>query len=121
MDGDGTVGGTGSSDGDRARDPGLQPERTSLAWRRTGLALTTVAIALLRISVTRDAAVVGALSAALAVIALGALIEGSVGHGQRRRWFEADRTRTGLPFVARATVVTAVGVSAIGLLLVVTT
>lgn len=48
-----------------SRDPGLQPERTRLAWRRTMLAITAVALLTVRLSLSR-----GALGAGLAALAL---------------------------------------------------
>lgn len=48
-----------------SRDPGLQPERTALAWQRTGLALLVAALV-----VVRDGLVTGG-PAGLPVVGLG--------------------------------------------------
>ncbi|MEU8298112.1 DUF202 domain-containing protein [Micromonospora sp. NPDC048909] len=53
-------------------DPGLQPERTRLAWRRTGLSVTVVTVLALRIALASD--VDGALLAALTVLTSGGLL-----------------------------------------------
>jgi uncharacterized membrane protein YidH (DUF202 family) len=81
------------------RDPGLQSERTRLAWRRTALALTVVAVLALRLTLAGGGT--GALLAAAVVLlwagALVALGERAAGRGPIR----AD-TRA-LPLVALAT------------------
>lgn len=102
-------------------DPGLQPERTSLAWRRTGLAAATATAAMVRVAVLRDAPLVAALCAGVFVISLGAFLEGSAHSGARRRWFEDDAQLAGLSLIARATVVAVATLAAAGILLVVTT
>ncbi|MFI7292378.1 DUF202 domain-containing protein [Streptomyces sp. NPDC050121] len=48
------------------RDPGLQPERTRLAWRRTTLASTVVAVLALKAALHDGASVPGILAGALA-------------------------------------------------------
>ncbi|MER7268616.1 DUF202 domain-containing protein [Micromonospora carbonacea] len=48
-----------------AGDPGLQPERTRLAWRRSLLALTAVTVLTVRLALTGDAT--GAVLAGAAV------------------------------------------------------
>ncbi|MFD7226410.1 DUF202 domain-containing protein [Streptomyces sp. NPDC059892] len=61
--------GGGAADGAPVRDPGLQPERTRLAWRRTTLSCTVVAVL-----AARQAIHGGATAAGLAGAALSALV-----------------------------------------------
>jgi hypothetical protein len=55
-----------------SRDPGLQPERTRLAWRRTLLAVTAVALLTVRLALTGGPG--GAALAAVAIIGWGAIV-----------------------------------------------
>lgn len=51
------------------RDPGVQPERTRLAWRRTTLAFVVASVLLIRGVITQDGG-----PAAFAVAAVAALV-----------------------------------------------
>ncbi|MDG4767335.1 DUF202 domain-containing protein [Solwaraspora sp. WMMD406] len=59
-------------------DPGLQPERTRLAWRRSALALTLVVLLAVRFAVERGGPAM--IAGLLAVIGWAGLI----GYGYRR-------------------------------------
>ncbi|MEJ6550308.1 DUF202 domain-containing protein [Corynebacterium sp. USCH3] len=63
-------------------DPGLQPERTSMAWARTSLAYLVAAAMTLR-WVPHHGAAVGIVTAGLTLVALG------IYAGQRRRYRDA--------------------------------
>jgi uncharacterized membrane protein YidH (DUF202 family) len=99
-------------------DPGLQPERTSLAWARTGLSSTAAALVLARVAVLRDAPALAALCACMAVVAVGAAIEGTHHNAARRRRFEGEADARGLSSVARAAVAVVVALAAAGTVLV---
>ncbi|WP_051731856.1 DUF202 domain-containing protein [Kitasatospora phosalacinea] len=62
------------------RDPGLQPERTLLAWSRTALVLAADALLVLRTGYVRGQPGLAALGGVLAVAAVGLHA-----HGVRRR------------------------------------
>ncbi|MEU3711412.1 DUF202 domain-containing protein [Streptomyces catenulae] len=102
-------------DGSGARDPGLQPERTRLAWRRTTLSCTVVvALAVRRLTQSVAPGVVTAGAVALTGVAW--LVFGLVAHG-RMRAMAAGRppvlgTR-GAGLVALCTVVLAVSVAVV--------
>jgi uncharacterized membrane protein YidH (DUF202 family) len=95
-----------------SRDPGLQPERTRLAWRRTVLAMTVVAMLTVRLSLSLGVA--GALLAALALagwVGVVAVTYRRIGAMSQPRPGAAGRA---LPLSALATV----GYAVLGALLV---
>lgn len=60
-----------------ARDPGLQPERTALAWKRTGLAVFGNALLLLRSGVDHASLAVTADGLALLAAAAWLVVQGT--------------------------------------------
>ncbi len=88
-----------------AGDPGLAPERTTLAWSRTALSLLGVAALTLRFA-RREGSVLGE------AIAVGALLTAAGAWQQGRRQSRAQRAlpaTAALRALAIAIVVTAVG------------
>lgn len=67
----------------KTRDPGLQPERTALAWNRTALAVAVNAALLLRSGVMDGNAFITAAALALGLLAAGVTLYSS----RRRRHF----------------------------------
>lgn len=94
-------------------DPGLQPERTRLAWRRTALASTVVTVLTVRLALTGGRP--GLLATALALVTWAAAMllcwRRSTGGGP------APTGRPGVPMAALATT----GQAMLGVLLVLRT
>lgn len=81
---------------DRLFDPGLQPERTALAWQRTGLALAVGALAGLRILPSLLGPAAFPLAAGGLVLAIVVVV---LAHGRYRRAHEhlTQGSGSGLP------------------------
>ncbi|MFJ6700453.1 DUF202 domain-containing protein [Streptomyces sp. NPDC091272] len=79
------------------RDPGLQPERTRLAWRRTTLSCTAVAVLAGKQAVHDGITPAGVLAGALSALVWVAFL--FVAH---RRMRELDRPRPSALSVGRA-------------------
>ncbi|GAA1503473.1 uncharacterized membrane protein YidH (DUF202 family) [Agromyces terreus] len=70
-----------------SRDPGMQPERTALAWSRTGLAIAVNAVLVLRDGLSSSQPALSTAGVALFVLAAVAVAHGAV----RRRQLDARR------------------------------
>ncbi|MFF6792671.1 uncharacterized membrane protein YidH (DUF202 family) [Streptomyces filamentosus] len=60
--------GGAAAPGDEARDPGLQPERTRLAWRRTTLSCTVVAVLAIKLAFMDETTAAGLTGLALSAL-----------------------------------------------------
>ncbi len=98
------------------RDPGLQPERTRLAWRRTTLSATVVAVLAARTALQTGPTPASVLAAALC----GALWLAFLGiaHGRIRALASAAAPRALAPPHAAAAALCTVAVAACGAFLV---
>lgn len=94
-------------------DDGLQPERTALAWRRTGLVAAVGGLALVRVAVARGSVAVAALLGGIVLVAAATLFEGI---GELRARAVLARAPT-LPVAATATTVVIVVLGVVGTVL----
>ena len=90
------------------RDPGLQAERTALAWARTALALAAVTLLVARTLTVRFGVWVGVVAVAGVLVAAAAML---VADRRYRRWTRAGELpyRTAAPNAALAGVTVLLG------------
>lgn len=97
-------------------DPGLQPERTALAWRRTALSLASGAAVSARALFPTLGVVAAALASAGGAIAVGLWVLGSLRYRHAYRWPDGDPTARppgGAALGVFAALGTAIGVAAL--------
>ena len=100
---------------DAARDPGLQPERTFLSWRRTALALVGISALATRILAVELGPVAGALGFVGILISAFAVASAHVRYRAVARDFvAADAGERPLPSGGRTLVLVALATVAVG-------
>ncbi|MDI6517875.1 DUF202 domain-containing protein [Streptomyces coelicoflavus] len=98
------------------RDPGLQPERTRLAWRRTTLSGTVVAVLAVKAALHGGATTVPVLAAALCCALWLAFVR--IAHGRIRALAAASRPPAITPPRATAATLCILALAVCGALLV---
>ncbi|MFF4474850.1 DUF202 domain-containing protein [Streptomyces sp. NPDC001599] len=98
------------------RDPGLQPERTRLAWRRTTLSGTVVAVLAAKTALHGGATAVPVLAASLCGVLWLAFLQ--IAHGRIRTLTSANRPRALTPPHAAAAALCTLALAACGAFLV---
>ncbi|MEU6448836.1 DUF202 domain-containing protein [Streptomyces sp. NPDC046979] len=98
------------------RDPGLQPERTRLAWRRTTLSGTVVAVLAAKTALHGGATPSSVLAATLCCALWLAFL--GIAHGRITTLASTNRPRALTPPLATAAALCTVAIAACGALLV---
>ena len=110
------VDGAGGSRSSRPFDPGLQPERTALAWRRTGLALVVGSLVAFRVLPALLGPWAFVVAAAGVAVSIGVMVAAHGRHGEVHHLLtSSDDDRVALPGAALLAVVAAFS-AAMGLL-----
>lgn len=86
------------------RDPGLQPERTALAWNRTALAVAVNAVLVLRAGLVNEAALFIAVGVLLLVAAIAATAYSSIRKRQLVRARDVPPSSSPLALVLAASI-----------------
>lgn len=108
--------GADESRSSRPFDPGLQPERTALAWRRTGLALVVGSLVAFRVLPALLGPWALVVAAGGVAVSIGVMVAAHRRHGEvHRRLTSSDHDRVALPGAVLLAVVAAFS-AAVGLL-----